>query len=41
MNEVKNWGMADLVILATARIASAKVVTDDRHFEGLSEAIIV
>ena len=38
---VKNWGMADSIILATARIASAKVVTGDRHFEGLSEAIIV
>lgn len=39
--KVKNWGMADSIILATARIASAKVVTGDRHFEGLSEAIIV
>ena len=38
---IKNWGMADSIILATARIASAKVVTCDKHFEGLSEAIIV
>ncbi|MCL4356196.1 MAG: type II toxin-antitoxin system VapC family toxin [Nitrososphaerota archaeon] len=38
---VKDWGMADSVILATARSASAKVVTGDRHFEGLPEAIIV
>ena len=38
---VRNWGMADSIILATARIASAKVVTGDKHFEGLSDAIIV
>lgn len=38
---IRNWGMADSIILATARIASAKVVTGDRHFEGLSDAIIV
>jgi len=38
---VKNWGMADSIILATARTASAKVVTGDRHFEGLPDAIIV
>ena len=38
---VKDWGMADSVILATARSASAMVVTGDRHFVGLPEAIIV
>lgn len=38
---VKDWGMADSVILATARTASAKVVTGDRHFEGLPDAILV
>ncbi len=38
---IKEWGMADSVILATARSASAKVVTGDRHFEGLPDAIIV
>jgi predicted nucleic acid-binding protein len=37
----KGWGMADSLILATARSASAKVVTGDRHFEGLPETIMV
>ncbi len=38
---IKDWGMADSVILATARSASAKVVTGDRHFGGLPHAIMV
>ena len=38
---IKEWGMSDSLILATARSTSAKVVTGDRHFEGLPEAIIV
>ena len=38
---VNGWGMADAVVLATAMAASAKVVTGDRHFEGLTDAIIV
>ena len=38
---LRNWGMADSIILATARIASAKVVTGDKHFEGLSDAFFV
>ncbi len=38
---VGDWGMADSLILATARRASAKVVTGDKHFEGLPDAIIV
>ena len=39
--EKKGWGMADSLILATARVSSAKVVTGDRHFEGLTDAILV
>jgi predicted nucleic acid-binding protein len=39
--KVSGWGMADSVILATARTVSAKVVTGDRHFEGLADAILV
>jgi predicted nucleic acid-binding protein len=35
------WGMADSIILATARNASAKVVTGDRHFEGLPDVISI
>ncbi len=37
----KGWGMADSIILATARNASAKVVTGDRHFEELPETIMI
>lgn len=37
----KDWGMADSIILATARSGSARVVTGDRHFAGLSDAIIL
>ena len=36
-----DWGMADSIILATARTASAKVVTGDPHFEGLSDVILI
>ena len=36
-----NWGMADSVILATARVVSGKVVTGDKHFEGLPDAILI
>ena len=38
---VKDWGMADSVILATARSASAKVVTGDKHFEGLKDVVFI
>ena len=37
----KGWGMADSIILATARSASAKVVTGDKHFTGLPDAILL
>jgi len=39
--KIKNWGMADYIILATARAFAAKVVTGDPHFKGLKEAIMV
>jgi predicted nucleic acid-binding protein len=39
--EKKGWGMADSLILATAKVKSAKVVTGDRHFEGLVDAILI
>jgi len=37
----KDWGMADSIILATARSASAKIVTGDPHFKGLPEAVLI
>jgi predicted nucleic acid-binding protein len=39
--KIKNWGIADSIILATARVSSAKVVTGDPHFKGLKEAIMI
>ena len=39
--EKKGWGMADSIILATARISSSIVVTGDRHFEGIKEAHLI
>jgi predicted nucleic acid-binding protein len=35
------WGMADSIVLATARTVSAKVVTGDPHFEGLPDALLI
>lgn len=34
---VKGWGLADSIVLATARAARAKIVTWDKHFHGLAE----
>lgn len=38
---IKDWGIADSVILATARNASAKVITGDPHFRGVQEAVLI
>ena len=38
--KIKNWGMSDAIILATARIFNAKVVTGDEHFRNLNEVMI-
>lgn len=37
---VRNWGLADSIVLATARGAGAKVVTGDRHFADLKDEVI-
>ena len=37
----KGWGMADSIVLATARISSAIVVTGDLHFEHLPDARMI
>lgn len=37
----KDWGMADSIILSTAKVCSAKVVTGDLHFNGIPEAIMI
>jgi len=38
---ISDWGMADSIVLATARSVSAKVVTGDPHFEGLSDVVLI
>jgi len=39
--KVKGWGMADSITLASAQVAKAKVVTGDKHFKGLKQAILI
>jgi len=38
--KVKRWGLADSIVLATARIHSAKIVTGDEHFLDLTDEVI-
>jgi len=39
--EAKGWGISDSIILATARSTSTNVVTGDRHFREVKEAIFL
>ena len=40
--KVKRWGLADSIILATARECKARIVTGDEHFRDLpDEAIMI
>lgn len=36
--KVQGWGLADSIVLSTARDRNGKVVTGDPHFRGLPEA---
>jgi predicted nucleic acid-binding protein len=38
---VKGWGIADSIILATARRSGSRVVTGDPHFKDLTEETII
>ena len=38
--KIKNWGMADAIILATAKNNKSKVVTGDEHFRNLDSVMI-
>ncbi len=40
-NKVDGWGLADSIILATARRANAKVVTGDKHFADLKNEVVM
>ncbi len=39
--KVKNWGVADAIVLSAARELNAKVVTGDEHFRGLRDAVMI
>ena len=38
---VKGWGMADSIVLATARRSGSKIVTGDSHFKDLPEETVM
>ena len=38
---VEGWGLADSIVLATARRKDAKILTGDRHFSGLKESAMI
>ena len=38
---IKNFGMADCIILLTARKLNAKILTGDPHFKGFKEAVMI
>ncbi|MGH9933926.1 MAG: type II toxin-antitoxin system VapC family toxin [Nitrososphaerales archaeon] len=40
-SKIHKWGLADSIILATARLQEAEVVTGDQHFSDLKEAIMI
>lgn len=39
--EVKGWGLADSIVLATAKFTNSKVLTGDRHFQELEETELI
>ncbi len=39
--KVRGWGMADSIILATARQSGSRIVTGDPHFKDLTEETIM
>ena len=39
--KIRNFGLADSIILATARKLRAKVVTGDSHFKGFKETVFL
>ena len=39
--KVQGWGLADSIVLSTARNRNGKVATGDQHFRGLAEAYMV
>jgi hypothetical protein len=38
---MEGWGLADSIVLSTARNREGKVVTDDPHFRGSPEVYLI
>jgi predicted nucleic acid-binding protein len=38
---VKRWGLADSIVMATARARNAKIITGDEHFRDLADDAIM
>lgn len=38
---VKDFGLADAYVLATARLLNAKIITGDPHFKNIKEATLI
>jgi len=39
--KVKDFGLADSIVLLTARKLGAKIITGDHHFKGIKEAVLI
>lgn len=39
--KIKDFGLADALVLLTARKLGAKIITGDPHFKGFKEAILI
>jgi len=39
--KIAGWGLADSIVLGTARLTNAKVVTGDEHFQNMSETLFI
>ncbi len=39
--QIKDFGMADAFVLATARELNAKILTGDPHFKNMKEAVMI
>jgi len=37
----RGWGLADSIILCTAKVVQGRVVTGDEHFRGLDETVFI
>ncbi|MGH9922497.1 MAG: type II toxin-antitoxin system VapC family toxin [Nitrososphaerales archaeon] len=38
---IEGWGLADSIVLATAKSKGCKVLTGDKHFEGLEDVELI